>query len=36
MIIDGIEYKKCDTCGKICAKLEMVKYKTCKAERTGL
>ena len=30
MIKDGIEFKKCDKCGKICAKLEMVDYKTCK------
>ena len=30
MTIDGIEYKKCDMCGKICAKLEMVQHKTCK------
>ncbi len=30
MIKDGIEYKKCDECGKLCAKLEMVNWKTCK------
>lgn len=30
MIKDGIEYKKCDKCGKLCAKLEMVNWKTCK------
>lgn len=30
MIIDGIEFKECDKCGKLCAKLEMVNRKTCK------
>ena len=30
MIKDGIEFKECDKCGKLCAKLEMVNWKTCK------
>ena len=30
MIKDGIEYKKCNKCGKLCVKLEMVNRKTCK------
>ena len=30
MIKDGIEFKECDKCGKLCAKLEMVNRKTCK------
>ena len=30
MIKDGIEYKECNKCGKLCAKLEMVKWETCK------
>jgi predicted RNase H-like nuclease (RuvC/YqgF family) len=30
MIKDGIEYKECNRCGKLCAKLEMVNWKTCK------
>jgi len=30
MVRNGIEYKKCSKCGKLCAKLEMVNHKICK------